>query len=208
MSDRGTHFNNKLVKELCEKFEIKYKLSSPYHPQTNGLVERFNRTLCEALAKVSEKENQWDEHVEQVLFAYRTTKHTTTKKTPFFMTYGREAILPIDEMETLGKISEKESILKRIFEIINLTEERDKARNTIGKSQENQKEKYDKKIKKETELHIGDKVLLKDAAKEKQWSGKLAPKWKGPYYIHDKIGKGAYKLKNFGWKSVKSIAQC
>ena len=58
LSDRGTHFRNKLVDGLCEKFEIKHKLSSPYHPQTNGLVERFNRTLCEALAKVSEKENQ------------------------------------------------------------------------------------------------------------------------------------------------------
>src|SRR5205807_941289 len=98
LSDRGTHFRNKLVEELCEKFKIKHKLSAPYHPQTNGLVERFNRTLCESLAKVSEKENQWDEHIEQVLFAYRTTKHSTTKRIPFFMTYGREAILPIDEM--------------------------------------------------------------------------------------------------------------
>ena len=71
LSDRGTHFKNKLVEELCEKFEIKHKLSAPYHPQTNGLVERFNCTLCESLAKVSERENQWDEHIEQVLFAYQ-----------------------------------------------------------------------------------------------------------------------------------------
>ena len=58
LSDRGIHFRNKLVEELCEKFEIKQKLSASYHPQTNGLVERFNCTLCESLAKVSEKENQ------------------------------------------------------------------------------------------------------------------------------------------------------
>src|SRR4051812_16630527 len=154
MSDRGTHFRNKLMEELCRKFEIKHKLSSPYHPQTNGLVERFNRTLCEALAKVSEKENQWDEHVEQVLFAYRTTKHSTTKKTPFFMTYGREAILPIDEMEIQENISEKERILKRIYEVINLSEKRNEVKENIKKSQENQKEKHDRKIGKETELNI------------------------------------------------------
>src|SRR3954470_19951624 len=123
LSDRGTHFRNKLVEKLCEKFEIKHKLSASYHPQTNGLVERFNCTLCESLAKVSEKENQWDEHIEQVLFAYRTTKHTTTKRTPFFMTYGREATLPIDEIEIQGNISERKSILKRNYDIINLTEE-------------------------------------------------------------------------------------
>src|SRR5256884_8030794 len=203
ISDRGTHFRNKLVDELCGKFKIKHKLSSPYHSQTNRLVERFNRTLCEALAKVSEKENQWDEHIEQVLFAYRTTKHSTTKRTPFFMTYGREAILPIDEMEIQENIFEKESILKRIYEAINLTEKQDEVRENIKKSQENQKEKYDKKIKKETELNIGDKVLLKDAAKEKQWSGKLTPKWKGPYYIHDKIGKGAYKLRTLDGKVLE-----
>src|SRR2546429_7126046 len=122
MSDRRTHFRNKLVDELCRKFEIKHKLSSPYHPQTNGLVERFNRTLCEALAKVSEKENQWDKYIEQVLFAYRTTKYATTKRTPFFMTYGRETTLPIDELEIQENISEKKSILKRTYDIINLTE--------------------------------------------------------------------------------------
>src|SRR3954447_16086799 len=203
LSNRGTHFRNKLVEELCGKFEIKHKLSAPYHSQTNRLVERFNRTLCESLAKVSEKENQWDEHIEQVLFAYRTTKHATTKKTPFFMTYGREATLPIDEIEIQENISEKESIMKRIYDMINLTEEREEARRNVGKSQEKQKERYDKKIGEETKLKIGDKVLLKDAAKEKQWSGKLALKWKGPYYIHKEIGKGAYKLRILNGKVLK-----
>src|SRR5436305_12197554 len=158
LSDRGTHFRNKLVEELCEKFEIKHKLSALYHPQTNRLVKRFNCTLCESLAKVLEKENQWDEHIEQVLFAYRITKHATTKRIPFFMTYGREATLPIDEIEIQENISEKESILKRTYDIINLTEEREKARNNVRKSQERQKERYDKRIGEETKLKIGDKV--------------------------------------------------
>src|SRR5207237_837377 len=107
-----------MMEELCQRFEIKHRKSAPYHPQTNGLVERFNRTLCETLAKVSEEENQWDEHIEEALFAYRTIKHSTTKHTPFYMLYGREAILPIDEMDeelTQGNI--EKGILKRIYEI-------------------------------------------------------------------------------------------
>ena len=203
LSDRGTHFRNKIVDRLCEKFRIKHKLSSPYHPQTNGLVERFNRTLCESLAKVTEKEDQWDEHIEPVLFAYRTIKQATTKKTPFFMTYGREAILPIDELGN-GEDFGEEAIMNRTYELVNLTEERGKATENIRKSQEKQKEGYDRKIKKETTLKIGDKVLLKDAAKEKQWSGKLSPKWKGPYYIHEVIGKGVYKLRTMDGKVMKT----
>ena len=203
LSDRGTHFRNKLVDGLCEKFEIKHKLSSPYHPQTNGLVERFNRTLCESLAKVSKKENEWDIHIGSVLFAYRTTKHSTTKMTPFFMVYGREAILPIDDIKE-GENLGKEAIIERTYDLINLTDKRIEALGNIERSQIKQKGQHDMKIKEETKLEIGDKVLLKDAAKEKQWTGKLSSKWKGPYYIHEIIGKGAYKLRTIEGKVLKT----
>jgi hypothetical protein len=209
LTDRGSHFRNQLVEGLCEKFEIKHKLSSPYHPQTNGLVERFNRTLCESLAKVSKEENQWDRHIESVLFGYRTATQRTTRKTPFYLTYGREARLPIDkEMEErdFSELNEKgyqEVIHNRIFDIINLVEGRNEAMTNIERSQIKQKERYDGKIPKETEFRIGDKVLLKDSAKEKQWTGKLSPNWKGPYYIHEVIGRGAYRIKTMDGKILR-----
>ncbi len=54
-SDQETHFVNRIIEDLTEKFRIKHCLSSPYHPQTNGLVKRFNQMLCEKLAKLSEE---------------------------------------------------------------------------------------------------------------------------------------------------------
>src|SRR4051812_37907774 len=60
LTDRGIHFNNKIVDELMEKFKIRHLLSTPYHPQTNGLVERFNRTLCQSLAKTAQEIANWD----------------------------------------------------------------------------------------------------------------------------------------------------
>ena len=51
-SDQGTHFVNEVIKELTKKFQVKHSLSLPYHPQSNGLIERFNRTLYEGLAKI------------------------------------------------------------------------------------------------------------------------------------------------------------
>ena len=98
LSDRGSHFNNQMIAQLLDSFQITHNFSTLYHPQTNGLVERFNRTLCESLAKLSTDTNEWDKYISPVLFAYRTSKQSTTKITPFYLTYGREAKLPIDNL--------------------------------------------------------------------------------------------------------------
>src|SRR6266540_2252052 len=97
ISDRGTHFNNQVIEKLLERFKIKHNLSTPYYSKTNGLVERFNKTLCESLAKLNEERKNWDEYISPTLFAYRTKINKSTQFTPFYLTYGREAILPFDE---------------------------------------------------------------------------------------------------------------
>src|SRR6266540_1484576 len=97
ISDRGTHFNNQVIENLLERFKVRHNLSTPYHPKTNGLVERFNKTLCESLAKLNEERKNWDEYISPTLFAYRTKINKSTQFTPFYLTYGREAILQFDE---------------------------------------------------------------------------------------------------------------
>ncbi len=57
-SDRGTHFVNELIQRLTKRFKIKHSLSLPYHSQSNGLVERFNKTLCKEIAKLAEEVDQ------------------------------------------------------------------------------------------------------------------------------------------------------
>ena len=54
-SDRGTHFVNEVIQRLIKRFRIKHSLSSPYYPQSNGLVERFNKMLCKGIAKLAEE---------------------------------------------------------------------------------------------------------------------------------------------------------
>jgi len=116
-SDRKTYFVNRVIEDLMRKFRIKHRLSSPYHPQTNGFVERFNQILCEKLAKLAEEMDQWDEFVDPVLMAYCTTKHSTTGVTLFLLTYGREAVLPIDETKPLIIHERMMSIVEKIFHI-------------------------------------------------------------------------------------------
>ncbi len=62
-SDRGIHFVNELIQRLTKWFKIKHSLLSPYHPQSNGLVERFNKTLCEGIVKLAEEVDQWDKFI-------------------------------------------------------------------------------------------------------------------------------------------------
>ena len=199
LSDRGSHFNNQVVKILMDKFKIKHGFSTPYHPKTNGLVERFNKTLCESLAKLAQNNNQWDENIPSVLFAYRTRKQDSSKMKPFYLTYGRNERLPIDTNEPNG------NMVQRINHLINeFPNERHIANSNIKKAQEHQKEYHDKKYKKKQDFKIGDKVLYYNAAKEKQWSGKLDPKWKGPYYIHEVMLNGSYKLKELNGIILKT----
>jgi hypothetical protein len=202
LSDQGTHFRNQIIEKLMEKFKIQHLFSTPYHPQTNGLVERFNRTLSESLAKLATDHiDNWDNYIAPILFAYRTTKHATTKIAPFFLLYGRDAKLPTDPLEndnTPTLINHLENLIDKI------PQEIEKVKVRIEKSQQKQKDRHDRKIQHQINFSIGEKVLYYDAAKEKQWTGKLNPKWKGPYYIHQVGDKGAYKLRTIEGKVLRT----
>src|SRR2546423_7386073 len=199
LSDRGTHFNNQVIEKLVEKFQIKHKFSTPYHPKMNGLVERFNKTLCEALAKLTGEDKDWDLRIGSVLFAYRNKKHSSIKVEPFYLIYGRVARIPMDTEE------KETTVKKRLGYLLEeLPRVRREAKVQSEKSQEKQKEYHDKKIRKQEKFEIGDKVLYYNAAKEKQWSGKLDEKWKGPYYIHEKLLNGSYKIKETNGKILKT----
>ena len=76
---------------------VKHIISAAYHPQTNGLDERFNQMLQRSLLKmVEENKNDWERFLDPILLAYRTSKQASTKYSPFFLMYGREPRLLID----------------------------------------------------------------------------------------------------------------
>ena len=202
LSDRGTHFKNQMIHHLLQKFQINQLFSTPYHPQTNGLVERFNRTLCESLAKLThEHKEDWDLYIPPVLLAYRTAKHNTTKITPFYLVYGREAKLPVDPPEMEGE----QNLITRLNElVIEAPIIRQEAVEQIEFAQQKQKEMYDKQIKKEQHFNIGQKVLYYNAPQDGRHTGKLLPKWKGPYFIHDVGQNGSYRIRTIDGKLLKS----
>lgn len=206
LSDQGTPFCNELVDSLCQLMNIRHRLSSAYHPQTNGLTERFNKTLCTTLAKyVSDYGDTWDNFLYAALFAYRTVQNHTTKYSPFKLLYGREATFPMDLQQK--HMNDNEPMEKQLRQHIDfITEDlqniRLDAQQNIEKAQEKQKQYHDKGLKVE-KFNIGDKVLLYESAKAKVHGNKFREKWTGPYYIHDSITPGAYKLRTLEGKVLR-----
>lgn len=90
ISDQGREFINSVTKDLFKMTGTNHRISSAYHPQTNGLVERFNQTLQKALLKLVRKEqDDWDKYIDGVLFAYRTSIQKSSGTTPFEVMYCR-----------------------------------------------------------------------------------------------------------------------
>ena len=202
LSDQGKHFCNELVDSLCQFFDIKHTLSSAYHPQTNGLVERFNRTLCEALAKyVDAYQTEWDLFIPSVLFAYRTLTHATTKYEPFTLVYGRQATLPIEfQTPTYQQPASQDfqqQLLKRVTHLTeNLPVQRSQARKNIQQAQNEWRERINSSSDKYKPLRIGDQVLKYKSAVTPGQRNKFAVKWEGPYYVHQVLQNGAYYLRD------------
>ena len=91
LSDRGMNFLSDLILEMCSLLGIRKVNMSGYHPQTDGLVEKFNSTITNMISNVSVK---WDKQLPLFLFAYRTTIQESTRESPFSLLYGRDPRLP------------------------------------------------------------------------------------------------------------------
>jgi transposase InsO family protein len=101
LTDQGTNFLSKLISHICVLFKIKQIKTTSYHPQTDGLVERFNRTLCDTLAcYVNEEPESWDMYLDFVTFAYNTSQHSSIDSCPFNLFFKRNPIIPNDNAIT------------------------------------------------------------------------------------------------------------
>src|SRR6266540_1719465 len=99
-TDRGTEFVNEIVEKLTEKFRVKHHRSTPYRPQANGLVKRFNKSLCDSLAKLVDESAEWDIFVEPALWAHRTSINSSTQLSSFMIVYGLQPQFPADQFQS------------------------------------------------------------------------------------------------------------
>lgn len=202
-TDQGTEFKNKLNDELMKAFNIDHRLTTAYHPQANGLDERFNQTLTNSLVKyVGNDRENWDAHLDQVVFAYNTAVQESTKYTPFQAMFGRMARIPVDinscsNYDAAEKLQEFHQADQPSFssETAKWQEDADIIKKNIKTAQAKQKRNYDQKHNVTECFGVGSNVLLKDFNRKKRKGGKLDFRWQGPFVIISSLGRGLFKLK-------------
>lgn len=192
-TDQGRQFESDLIKHLCTLLGITKTRTSPYHAQSDGMVERLNRTLKDQLAKyISHTGGEWDQYLPQAELAYNSSVHSSTGFSPFFLVHGREPNLPLDVMlncspavtsPTPGSpAAYAKLIATRLSHAF-----KDAAQNTAA-NKLHQKTQYDKKLLFHSH-QPGDLVLLDDPV---QKMNKLAPRWKGPFVVQRRLSRDGH----------------
>ena len=99
VSDRGPSFRSKLMKDIAKICQIKWVHGAPYHPQSQGTCERYNRMLVSMLTHYCQEDpKEWDTYTSFVTNAYNTSVHATTLYTPYELMFGRQPVLPVDAL--------------------------------------------------------------------------------------------------------------
>jgi hypothetical protein len=182
LTDQGTNFMSVFLQEIYRLLHIKRIRTTPYHPQTDGLVERFNGTLKAMLRKLtSRNQKDWDELLPYLLFAYREVPQESTGFAPFELLYGRRVRGPLDVLREVwsGEEVENVSVAAHVIQMRDRLQEMSSiARENLVKAQKKQKRYYDERARPQA-LEVGDKVLVLAPTK----CSKLQLEWAGPYSI-------------------------
>ena len=184
LSDRGRNFLSDLMREVYHLMGIHKVSTTAYHPQSDGLVERFNRTLTDMLSKVVDRQGRdWDKHLPYVLFAYRACPQEFTRESPFFLLYGRDPRLPTEEALTQPRTRYQVDLDDYKTELTDgLTTAWNLAQNQIRKSQQRQKKYYDRSAGR-TKISVGDRVFLYVPSAKTGKAHKFARPFHGPYRV-------------------------
>ena len=194
LTDSGSNFLSGTMEDLWETHGVNHLVATPYHHQTNGLVERFNGTLGAMIRKfVNEYSNDWDLVLQQLLFAYRAVPHPSLGFSPFELVYGHEVKGPLQLVKQQWEgftPSPGTNILDFVSNLQNtLRHSLALARENLKDTQEEQKAWYDKHTR-DRSFQRGDQVMVLKALQ----AHKMEASWEGPFTVQQRLGAVNYLI--------------
>ncbi|XP_037789363.1 uncharacterized protein LOC119584788 [Penaeus monodon] len=193
LSDRGTQFTSGMMEETKKLLSVKGMRTTPYHPEGNGLCERFNGTLKKMLKRMAaDQPREWPRLLAPLLFAYREAPQSSLKFSPFELVYGRPVRGPLQVLRELWDNTEDDPVITSSYQYVLDLNERlhstcELAKEELLKSQVTQKSYYDRKAKLRT-LDEGDQCLILLPTS----TNKLLAQWSGPYIILKRVSDVNY----------------
>ena len=204
LTDQGSNFMSNLLSELYRLMQIKPIRTSPYHPETDVLVERFNGTLKAMLRKAAVGEGKdWDKLLPFVLFAYQEVPQASTGFSPFELVYGRQVRGPLDILKETWKTSKRstESVVSYVLDVQEkLARMSELVVDNLKEAQKQQKRWYDSNARMR-EFKDGDQVLVLLPSS----TSKLLASWQGPYVVKKRLSDVTYEVDMSDKKKRKRI---
>ncbi len=194
-SDQGRNFESILFHELCKLFDIEKTRTTPYRPQSDGFIERFNRTVLSMLGRYTSRDQKdWDRKLPFVLMAYRSAVHSSVGFSPNEMMLGHSVRLPIDLVYGTPP-GEKYSRDEYVRELQNHLEEvHEYARKNLEISSSKQKKQYDHRCR-EIGFKELDLVWYYCPRRRKGLSPKLQNFWRGPCTVVNRLSDILYRIR-------------
>ena len=212
LTDRGSNFVSALVTAACRYLGIDRATATAYHPQTDGVVERFNATLANMLASFTARnQRDWDVHLPQVLAAYRTAHHPSIGTSPFELLFGvkpRSAVdVALNRPSPVDANMQVPADARAYVEALHdrLLRAHAAANAALDDARHRQAATYDSRVRPPTEYKPGMLVWRQDTTRTVGKSPKLSPRWQGPFVVTEICTPTTLRIATPGHRHISDV---
>ena len=192
LTDQGSNFMSEIMRRVTDLLGVKQLKTSPYHPECDGMLERFHATLKLMMRKTCKDRDRWDDYLPYACFAFRDAVHSATQFSPFQLLLGRNVRGPLSLIKS--QLTGETKGTTKVVEFVDKLKEKltlawDMAAGHDEEAKAKSKSYFDRRATTRT-FEVGDTVMTLEPSP----TDKFQPQWNGPYKIVEKVTEVTYRV--------------